>query len=146
MEEVSEVEGSRAHLFFEAAGIFFRDGFGGLLDEADDVAHAEDAAGNALGIERFELVDLFADTGELDGLLGDLAEREGGAASSVAVELGEDDAGEAEGVVEMFGDADRLLTGGRVADEEDLLRSQRFLELLELFEEWLVDFWRPAVS
>src|SRR5437868_5899694 len=36
-------------------------GLGSAFDQADDIAHAEDAAGDALGMERFERVDLLAD-------------------------------------------------------------------------------------
>ena len=42
-----------------------------LGDEAEDVAHAEDALGHALGAELFERVELLADADELDRLAGD---------------------------------------------------------------------------
>jgi hypothetical protein len=47
------------------------DGFGGLFDERDDVAHAEDAAGDALRVKVFQRVGLFAGTDQLDRLAGD---------------------------------------------------------------------------
>src|SRR5437899_4140959 len=58
-----------------------------FLDEGDDVAHAEHAAGVALGIEHLEPVDLLADAGELDRRAGDLPHRECRAAARIAVEL-----------------------------------------------------------
>ena len=70
------------------------------------------------------MVDFFADACEFDGLLGHLSQGERGSAPGVAVELCEDDPGEAEGIVEMLGDADRLLSGGRVTDEEHFLRER----------------------
>ena len=36
----------------------------GLLDERDDVAHAEDASGHAVRVEGFEVFERFAETGE----------------------------------------------------------------------------------
>ena len=39
-----------AHFFFHALGVVLAHGFGGLLDEADDVAHAENPRGHALGM------------------------------------------------------------------------------------------------
>jgi len=49
------------------------DAFLHLFDQADDVAHAEHAAGVALCVKDFQAVDLFADTGKLDRRAGDLA-------------------------------------------------------------------------
>ena len=53
--------------------------FGGLfvggilcpLDEAEHIAHAKDAACHAGGVEDLEVIQLFADALELDGLAGD---------------------------------------------------------------------------
>ena len=68
----------------------------GFLDERKHVAHAEDAADDAIGMERLEGVRLFAHADELDGLAGDVANRERRAAAGVAVHLGQDHAGEPE--------------------------------------------------
>jgi hypothetical protein len=65
-----------------------------ILDERQHVAHAEDAGGHPLGMERLETVDLLRNAGELDRRAGDVAHRERGPAARVAVELGEHDAGE----------------------------------------------------
>ena len=73
---------------------------GGLLDQADDVAHAEDAAGDALRVEVLERVELLAGAEQLDRLAGDGAHRERGAAAAVAVDAGEHDAGDADALVE----------------------------------------------
>ena len=51
-------------------------------------------------MEGLEGIGLFADADELDGLAGDVADGEGRAAAGVAVHFGEDDAGEAEALVE----------------------------------------------
>ena len=45
-------------------------------------------------------VELLADAGELDRLAGDVAHRERRAAARIAVELGEDDAGERQALAE----------------------------------------------
>ena len=42
-------------------GVFLLDHLGGALDQADDVAHAEDAAGDPLRLEGLERVQLLAD-------------------------------------------------------------------------------------
>ncbi len=74
----------------------------GFFDERHHVAHAEDAADDAVGMEGLEGVGLFADADELDGLAGDVADGEGRAAAGVAVHFGEDDAGEAEARVKVL--------------------------------------------
>src|SRR5262249_57283602 len=73
---------------------------GDLLDDAHQVALAEDALGHALRLEFVEHVELFADTDELDGDLCDFLDGEGSAAAGVADELRQDDAVEVQGVVE----------------------------------------------
>ena len=72
----------------------------GLLDEREHVAHAEDAARHAVGVERLELVELLAGTGEQDRLADDLLHRQRGTTARVAVDLGEDHAVEADRLVE----------------------------------------------
>ena len=74
----------------------------GLLDQRQDVAHAEDARGHAVGVEVLELVELLADRGELDRLAGDRLDRERRAAARVAVELRQHDAVEGDPLLERL--------------------------------------------
>ena len=92
----------------------------GALEQGGDVAHAHDAADDAVGMEGLECVGALAGAEELDGRAGDVADGEGRAAACVAVHLGEDDAGEGEQGVEGAGGGDRVLAGHGVGDEEDL--------------------------
>ena len=96
---------------------------GGLLDEADDVAHAENAVGEARGMKILERVHLLADAEELDRLAGDGAHRERRAAAAVAVHAGQHDAGDADALVEVAGEIDGVLAGQRVGDEQDFVRA-----------------------
>ena len=68
-----------------------------------DVAHAEDAAGDALGVEGLEPVELFAGAEELDRHAGDGAHGQRRAAAAIAIDAGEDDAGERQALVEALG-------------------------------------------
>ena len=79
------------------------EGLLGLLDERDHVAHAEDAAGQAVGVERLEVVELLAGGGEGDRLADDLLDRQRRTTAGVAVELGQDHAVERERLVEGLG-------------------------------------------
>ena len=89
----------------------------------DDVAHAEDAAGDAARVEVLERVPLLADAHQLDRLAGDGAHGQRGAAAAVAVDAGQHDAGDADPGVEGLGGVDGVLAGQRVGDEQDLVRA-----------------------
>ena len=94
--EIVEVEGALLHLLGDLVGLLHVDRLSGLFDEADDVAHAENAAGDAGGVEVLQRVPLLADTEQLDRLAGDGAHRERSAAAAVAVGAGQHDAGDAD--------------------------------------------------
>ena len=75
----------------------------GLLDQREHVAHAEDALGQPVGVERLERVGLLADADERDGPSRHLAHRQRRAAAGVAVHLGEDHRVDADRGVELLG-------------------------------------------
>src|SRR6185437_8394680 len=137
--EVVEIELPLRELGGEALGLFLVGGLGGLLDQADDIAHAEDAAGDAAGMERLQRLDLFAGADKDDRLAGDVAHRQGRAAARVAIGAGQDDAGEAGAVRERLGDVDRVLAGHRVGDEQGLVRRRRVANGGDLDHQLLVD-------
>ena len=110
-----------------------------LLDQRDDVAHAEDAAGHAFGIEGLERVELLAHAHQHDGLARDFAHRQRGATARIAVGLGENDAGEIERRAESARGIHRVLAGHGVDDEQPLVRFHGALDLLHLFHELGVD-------
>ena len=110
-----------------------------LLDQRDDVAHAEDAAGDALGVELLERVELLAEADELDRLAGDGAHRERRAAAAVAVHAGQDHAGDADPAVELLGDVHRVLAGQAVDDEQRLVRLGRVADGGDLGHQLVVD-------
>ncbi len=116
-----------------------RGGLLGLLDDADDVAHAEDALGHALGVEHLERIGLLAHRDKLDGLAGHLAHRERAAAAGVAVELGDDHAVEVGAFGEGGDHVDDVLTGHGVDDHEDLVGLDRLLDVDGLLHHLPVD-------
>jgi hypothetical protein len=68
-----------------------------------------------------------------------LLHAEGSAPAGVTVELCQDDAREAEAVVERLRRLDRVLPDHRVDDEEHVLGGDRVLDVVELLHEGLVD-------
>ena len=95
--------------------------------------------GHAVGVERLELVELLAGTREQDRLADDLLHRQRRAAPRVAVDLGEDDAVEADRVVERLRDVHRFLTGHRVDDEQRVVRFDRGVDRAQLVHQVGVD-------
>ncbi len=139
LAQIHEVEAALAHLLGDGEGLLAVDGLGRLLDERDDVSHAEDAIGDAGRMEILERVDLLAHAHQLDGLAGDGAHRERGAAAPVAVDAGEHDAGEVEPSLEGPRGVDGVLAGQRVGDEQCLMRVGRGLDLRHLVHQLVVD-------
>ena len=121
VHEVVEREVAREDLLRVRLGGLLVDVLLEVLHEPDDVAEAEDARGEPLGAELLELVERLAHAEELDGLAGDLLDRERRAAARVAVELREDEAVEREPAVELGRGPHRVLADHRVGDEEDVL-------------------------
>ncbi len=58
-----------------------------LFDERHHVAHAQNAAHDAIGMEGLECVRLFAYAEEFDGLARDVANRKRGTTAGVAIHL-----------------------------------------------------------
>src|ERR1019366_10647268 len=111
----------------------------GLLDERKNVAHAKNARHDAVGMERLKRIVFFADADELDGLSSNLPNGNRRAAASIAVHLGEDDAGKRELLMEFIGRADRVLSSHRIGDKQNFLRIEQPLERLHLLHKLLID-------
>src|ERR1017187_4489307 len=92
----------------------------GALDQRKNVAHAENARHDAVGMKRLQRIVLLAHADEFDGLPRHLPDGKRRAAASIAVHLGKDDAGERELLVELVGGAHRVLPGHGVGDEQNL--------------------------
>ena len=94
-------------------------------------------------MERLEILELLADARELDRLAGHRPQAQGGAAAGVAVELGQDGAGDVERLVEMRGHVHRLLAGGGVEHEQDFLRLDQVAQPDQFLHQRFVDL-QPA--
>src|SRR5208282_1210201 len=108
-------------------------------DERENVAHAENARDDAVGMERLKRIVFFANADELDGLPGDLADGERRTAASITIHFGEDDAGERELLMEFISRVDGVLSSHRIGDEQNLLRIEQALERLHLLHKLVVD-------
>ena len=138
--EVLEVEAfAGLDLLRELFGFLAIDALLHVLDQREHVAHAEDARGHAVGMERLEAGQLLADARELDRLARDVTHRQRRAAARIAVELGQHDAGERQRFGECARGVDRVLALHRVDDEQRLDRLHRVVQLADLAHHRLVD-------
>ena len=90
-------------------------------------------------MEDLQRVGLLAHGDELDGLAGDLADRERAAAAGIAVQLGHDDAVKVHAVGELGDHVDDVLAGHGVHDHENLVGLDRLLDGDGLLHHLLVD-------
>ena len=89
-------------------------------------------------MEHFHFGKLFAHTDKFDRRAGDRLDGERRAAAGVAVHFGENDARNAEMIVERFGDGNGVLTGHGVCHEQDFLRIHGAFDGHELLHERFV--------
>ena len=90
-------------------------------------------------MEVLERVHLLAGAEQLDRLAGDVTHRQRGTAAAVAVGTGQHDAGDADAVVEILGEVDRVLPCQGVGDEQDLVGVRGRLDLGHLGHQRFVD-------
>ena len=75
--KVIEVEAfAFLQLFRHFSGGFFVYAFLDIFNQAQHVAHTEDATGDAVWVEGFESCDFFTDTDKFDGFSGNVAHRQ----------------------------------------------------------------------
>ena len=110
-----------------------------IADQADHVAHPEDARRQALGPERLEPVERLAGADEADRDAGHGLDGERRAAARVAVELGQDQAVEREPLVERLRHLHGVAAHQRVAHQQRVGRRAQAVDLRELLHQLVVD-------
>ncbi len=110
-----------------------------LLDQADDVAHPEDARGHTIRVERLQGLGLLTDAHENNGFARDLAHRECGTPSGVTVCLGQNHTRQVQRCTESACGIDSVLSRHGVNHEEALVRADRGVDLLDLGHQLFVD-------
>ncbi|SHV96801.1 Uncharacterised protein [Mycobacteroides abscessus subsp. abscessus] len=121
LQEVLEREFPRGDLLGGRQGLLGIEVLFGLLDQGQQVTHAQNAAGHPIGVEDVEVLQLFPGRREQDRGPGDLAHGERGTTTGVAVELGQHHAGEPDALTEGLGGAHRVLADHGVEDEQHLV-------------------------
>ena len=119
--QVVEVELALFQIAGELFGVFFLDRRGRAFDQADNIAHAQNAVGNAGRAERFDRVELFTGAGKFDRLAGDRAHRKRRPAARIAVHASQHDAGQRHFLGEILRNVDRVLPGERIDHQQHFI-------------------------
>ena len=90
----------------------------GLFNQRHHVAHAENARGDALGVEGLQRSGLLANTHKFNRLASDGAHRQRRTTTGVRVDLGENDAAERQHIIKCLRRIGRILTGHGVDDKQ----------------------------
>ena len=110
-----------------------------LLDQRQDIPHAEDASCVPLGIKNLQTIKLLTGTGKLDGRTRDLAHGQSRTTTRIAIEFGQDDAGQWQGFFESFGGIDRVLALHGIDHKEGFDRIQRRMQVLDFTHQGFVN-------
>ena len=119
---IGEIELALAHPLGGAHRLFLVDILDRLFDERDHIAHAQNAVGDARGMEILERIHLFAGADELDRFASDRAHRKRCAATAIAIDAGEHNAGNPHALVKGFCGVHRVLAGQRVRNQQHFMR------------------------
>ena len=90
-------------------------------------------------MKRLEILQFFADAHELDRFARDRFEAQGRAAARIAVEPGENRAGDLQRLIKMRRDIDRFLAGGGVEHQQNLLRLHQVAQADQFLHERFVN-------
>ncbi|RMQ38992.1 Membrane protein [Pseudomonas syringae pv. actinidiae] len=117
--EVFEIEAfALLELFRQFVGFVFVEGLFGLFDQAEHVAHAEDSRSDTVRVKRLQRLALLAHADKLDRLAGDCTHRQCSTATSIAIDLGQDDTGQRQRIAECLGGVSRILAGHGIDHEQ----------------------------
>ena len=90
-------------------------------------------------MEWLEVLELLAQAHEFDRLLGHRFQAQRRAAARVAVELGQNAAGDLKRLIEVRCHVDRFLPGGRIEHQQDFVRTHQVTEPNEFLHQRFVD-------
>ena len=110
-----------------------------LFDQGDDVAHAQNATGMALGIKHLQAIYFFTGAGKFDGRARDLAHRQSRAAARIAVGFGQHKARQWQGLMKSTGGVDRILALHGIHHKQGLDRVQGLVDLLDFQHQGFID-------
>ena len=115
----------------------------GLFNQRQHIAHAQNPACHTVGVERLNLIQFLTHTGKLDGFPGHRPNRQGRAASGIAIQLTQQHTGYAQSLVKGGRSVDGILTGHGIHHQQDLCRFHRIPDGHQFLHQRLIDM-QPA--
>jgi len=109
-----------------------------LFNQADDIAHAEDPRSQATGIVGFQSLQAFTHAQELDRDTGNCADRDGCAASGIAVHLGQDQTGQADRIAKAFCNVQCFLADHCIHHQQDFHQRHALLDRFQLIHQLVI--------
>ena len=108
--------------FGHFSGRFFVNAFLHIFNQRHHIAHAQNTAGNAIGIKWFQSVDFFTDTHEFNRFSGNLTHRQSRTAARIAVHFGQNHTRQRQCLVKCLCRIHRILTQHGIHHEKCLHR------------------------
>ena len=121
-QKIIHVELALGHPFGDTLGLIRLNGFGGLFNKRDNIAHVENAASHAGRVEILKSILLLANTNQLDRTSSYVTHGQRSTAACITIKTCQNDAGYTNRIVECLGGVDRILTGKRVRNEQNFMR------------------------
>ena len=126
-------------LLLELPGLLLIKGSLCLFDQGKNIAHPQNPRGHPVRMKDLQGIEFFSHPDELDGLLRHRPDRKGGPSSCVPIHLGQDDAVDAQSLVEVLGDIDGILPGHGIGHQDHLFGLEVGLDLSKLQHQRLID-------
>ncbi len=94
-------------------------------------------------MKRLQCIELLTDARIFNGLARDRPDRQCRPSPRIAVEFGQNHPGDTDTGVEALGCCNRILSGHRVGDEQDLIGTKRTTDTLQLGDQIII-YMKPA--
>ena len=110
-----------------------------LFDQRQYITHAKDACRQTLGVKRFQAGELLRHADKFDRPTGNLTHRQGRTSPGIAVEFGQNHAGQGQGFSKDFRHIDRILTLHRIHHEQGFNRLESRMQTTDFLHHRVIN-------
>ena len=110
-----------------------------FFNEAEHIAHSQNAVGNTIRMERLKSIGLFTDADKLQRLASNGANGKRRTTACIAVHFREDNTGDAQAFVKLFSRFHGILPSHSIGHEQDFHRVQTSLQFFQFHHQGIVD-------
>ena len=137
--QVIEIKFAFLKLFNQLLSVLLLNVLACLLNQANDIAHAQDTTGNTIRVKRLNLIQLFAGTQQLDGCAGNSAHTERGATPAVTINPGQGNTTEANTLIKNLSRCDSVLTSHGIGDQQGFFWRHGVANAFDLNHQLIID-------